>query len=142
MGWKGHHLYAFVINGKRYSPPSEENDDPGKGDVIRTKLSSVFVKDSKVIIYEYDFRDNWEIEICNEPRDSSFLASQLAECIGGSGSGPVEDSGGAREYMEKARIYSNPQHRRYLEIRKLFGPKYSPDTFELLRANEMLKEMG
>ena len=140
MGWRDNHLYAFVINEKRYSPPSEH--DIGKQNSIRTKLSNIFAKDAKAIRYEYDFGDRWEIELCNEPKKDGFQQKQPTECIEGSRHGPVEDSGGSREYMEKAKIYGNPRHKRYQEVRKFIGPMFDPEAFDLKQTNEMLKELG
>jgi hypothetical protein len=142
MGWRDNHLYAFVIDGKRYSPPSEHDEQVGKKNSIRTKLSNIFVKDAKVITYEYDFGDGWEIELCNEPKNDGFQQNQSFECIEGSRHGPVEDSGGSREYMEKAKIYGNPKHKRYQEIRELIGPRFDPEAFDLKRTNEILKKIG
>ena len=141
MGWRDHHLYAFVIDEKRYSPRSEY-DEIGKGNLVRTKLSSVFAKDAKPITYEYDFGDGWEIVLCNEPKDGGLQQNQSAECIEGSRHGPAEDSGGSRGYMEKEKIYGNPKHKRHHEIRKLMGPNFDPEAFDLTQTNEMLKEIG
>jgi hypothetical protein len=140
MGWSDNHLYAFVINGKRYTPPSEH--DIGKQNSIRTKLSDIFAKDAIAIRYEYDFGDRWEIELCNEPKNADFQQRQPTECIEGFRHGPVEDSGGSREYMEKVKIYGNPRHKRYQEVREFIGPKFDPESFELRQINEMLKELG
>ena len=142
MGWRDNHLYAFVINEKRYSPPSEHDEDVGRKNSIRTKLSNIFATDAIVIKYEYDFGDGWEIELCCEPKSDSFQQNQSTECIEGSMHGPVEDSGGSRGYMEKARIYGNPRHKRYQEIREFIGPKFDPEAFDLKQTNEMLKEIG
>lgn len=143
MGWRDNHLYAFVTNGKRYFPPSEHDDEAmGKKNSIRTKLSKIVAKEAVAITYEYDFGDRWEIELCNEPSNEGFQQKQLTECIEGSRHGPIEDSGGSREYMEKARIYGNPRHKRYQEIRAFIGPTFDPEAFDLLRTNEMLKEIG
>ena len=142
MGWKNHHLYAFVINQKRYSPPNEDGgDDAGKSNLIQTKLSGISEKSLEAITYEYDFVDGWEIELQNETRSDDLQQNQPAQCIEGSRHGPAEDSGGSRGYMEKARIYGNPQHRRYLEIRKLIGPDFDPEAFDLRQTNEILKEI-
>jgi len=141
MGWRGNHLYAFVINGKRYFPPSEYDADIGKQNSIRTRLSNIFAKDVKVIGYEYDFGDRWEIELSNEPNNDGLQQEQSTECVEGSRHGPVEDSGGSREYMEKVRIYCNPKHKRYQEVRKFIGPVFDPDAFDLRQTNERLKEL-
>ena len=138
MGWNGRHLYAFVINNRRYFPPTENVGDTGKSNSVRTRLSSIFTKGNKIITYEYDFGDGWEVELSNEPRNSGFRQNLSTECIEGSRHGPVEDSGGSRDYMEKARIYNNPQHRRHQEIRQSIGPSFDPEAFDLGRINEML----
>ena len=142
MGWKNHHLYAFVISQKRYSPPNEDGgDDVGQSNLVHTKLSSISEKSLEAITYEYDFVDGWEIELQNETRTDDVQQNQPTQCIEGSRHGPAEDSGGSRGYMEKARIYGNPQHRRYLEIRKLIGPNFDPEAFDLRQTNEILKEI-
>ena len=140
MGWKNRHLYAFVVNEKRYSPPNEEDDAP-KSRLILTKLSTLLDERTTAITYEYDFGDGWEIELQNETRSGDLLQSQTARCTEGSRHGPAEDTGGSRGYMEKVRIYGNPQHRRYLEVRKLIGPNFDPEAFDLVQTNEMLKEI-
>jgi hypothetical protein len=142
MGWRNYHLYAFVINEKRYYPPNENYNDIGKKNSIQTRLSSIFPKTSGPITYEYDFGDGWVIELCSEPKDDVVKQNQSAECIEGSRHGPVEDSGGSRGYMEKVKIYGNPQHKRYMEIRELIGPKFDAEAFSLRQTNEALKEVG
>jgi hypothetical protein len=141
MGWHGRHLYAFVINEKRYSSPIED-DGTRHDNLIRTKLSSIFTADTKVITYEYDFRDRWEIELQYEPKEAGLRKTQLAECIEGSRHGPVEDSGGCRDYMEKSRIYANPQHKRHDEVRNWIGPKFDPEAFDIRQTNEKLKKIS
>ena len=140
MGWKNRHLYAFVVNEKRYSPPNED-DDTAKSRLIQTKLSTLFDERIEAITYEYDFGDGWEIELRTETSNDDLLQDQAARCIEGSRHGPAEDTGGSRGYMEKAKIYGNRQHRRYLEVRKLIGPNFDPEAFDLAQTNEKLKEI-
>jgi hypothetical protein len=142
MGWRNHHLYDFVINEKRYSPPNEDDDDIGKKNSIQTKLSSIFGKNIDAITYEYDFGDGWEIELCRESKNDDYKQNQPTECIEGSRHGPAEDTGGSRGYMEKAKIYENPKHKRYMEIRKLIGPDFNTEAFDLIQTNVILKEIG
>jgi hypothetical protein len=142
MGWGDRHLYAFVIGAKRYSSPSDADDDMKNRNLIRTKLSSILVEGSNTFTYEYDFGDGWQIKLCSEPIDDDFHENRFAECIDGSRHGPVEDSGGSRGYMEKAQIYRNPQHRRYLDIREMMGPEFDSEAFDLARTNTMLKAIG
>jgi hypothetical protein len=142
MGWGDRHLYAFVIGTKRYSSPSDVDDDIKNRSLIRTKLSNILVNGSNTFTYEYDFGDGWQIKLDSEPIDDDFHANRFAECIDGSRHGPVEDSGGSRGYMEKALIYRNPHHRRYQDIRELIGPDFDSEAFDLARTNAMLKAIG
>jgi hypothetical protein len=142
MGWGDRHLYAFVIGAKRYSSPSDADDDMKNRNLIKTKLSSILAEGSNAFTYEYDFGDGWQIKLCSEPIDDGFHANRFAECIDGSRHGPVEDSGGSRGYMEKAQIYRNPQHKRYLDIREMMGPEFDSEAFDLARTNTMLKAIG
>src|ERR1700690_4012526 len=141
MGWRNVHLYAFVINKKRFSPPNEI-DDLGKGNSIQTRLSTVFARNAEPFTYEYDFGDGWEVEVHSESITDDFQENQLPECLAGCRHGPAEDTGGSRGYMEKAKIYNNPQHRRFLEVRKLIGPGFDPEGFDLIRTNEILREIA
>jgi hypothetical protein len=140
MGWRNVHLYAFVINKKRYSPPNEV-DDLRKRKSIQTRLSTVYAKNAEPFTYEYDFGDGWEVEVHSESILNHFQEKQLPQCLEGRRHGPAEDTGGSRGYMEKANIYNNPQHRRYQEIRKLIGPGFDPEKFDLIHTNEILREI-
>ena len=142
MGWEDRHLYAFVIDAKRYASPNDTDENLENQDKIRMKLSRLFKTGAKTITYEYDFGDRWQIVLTAEPIDEGHRPSQVPECIGGSRHGLVEDSGGSRGYMEKALIYRNPKHRRYLEVQKLIGPNFNPEAFDLTETNARLKEIA
>jgi hypothetical protein len=142
LGWGDRHLYAFTIDSKRYASPSDADENSENRNRIRTKLSSIFEAGGKSITYEYDFGDGWQVVLTPEPKDESSRLGRFAECIGGSRHGPVEDSGGSRGYMEKALIYRNPQHKRYLDVRKFIGPNFDPEAFDLVRTNAKLKAIA
>jgi hypothetical protein len=140
MGWSNRHLYAFVINSRRYTSPIED-DGEKKNDAVRTRLSSVLTKGTSAITYEYDFGDRWEIEINSETAANDVRQDRQVQCIEGSRHGPVEDSGGWRDYMEKVKIYGNPRHKRYLEVQRWIGPEFDAEAFDLQQTNEKLMEI-
>jgi Plasmid pRiA4b ORF-3-like protein len=142
MGWEDRHLYAFVIDAKRYASPNDSDDNLENQEKIRMKLSRLFKAGAETITYEYDFGDKWQIVLTAEPIDQGYRPSQFPECVGGSRHGPVEDSGGSRAYMEKALIYRNPKHRRYLDVQKLIGPNFNPEAFDLTETNARLKAIA
>jgi len=141
MGWRDNHLYAFVINDRRYFPAFEDDGETDRKSSILTTLSSIFTDPSECIRYEYDFSDGWELELRSELEQGSLDQDQSTQCVGGSRHGPVEDSGGSRGYMEKAKIYGNPLHKRHLEVRKLIGSNFDPEAFDLVHTNRLLKEL-
>jgi hypothetical protein len=138
MGWNDSHLYAFVIDKKRYSPATSDDDVVAKRNSVKMKLSNISAADAKLMTYEYDFVDGWEVQLCSEPAPDSHQKDPSVECVDGSRHGPVEDSGGWRGYMEKAKMYSNPQHKHYLEVRKLIGPGFDSEAFDIVKTNRML----
>jgi hypothetical protein len=142
MGWNNQHLYAFVVDGKRYSPRQEDDGDVGNANLIQTRLSSLSINQASVFTYEYDFGDRWEIELYMESTVDMMGQKLSAECLEGCRHGPVEDSGGSRGYMEKIRIFRNPQHRAYQQTREWIGPKFDPEAFSLTETNVLLKAMG
>ena len=142
MGWDDNHLYAFVIDGKRYSPATGDDDVAAKKNSIRTKLSAFSARDAKSISYEYDFGDCWEVQLSIEAKHEGLQQNQLVECIDGSRHGPVENSGGSRGYMEKTKMYTNPLHKHHLEARRLIGPDFDSEAFDLERTNKMLKAIA
>jgi hypothetical protein len=44
--------------------------------------------------------------------------------------------------MEKVKIYGNPRHKRYQEVREFIGPMFDSEAFDLEQTNAMLKELG
>ena len=142
MGWGNRHLYAFVIDAKRYSSPSDADESAENRNRIRTKLSSILAAGTRTIMYEYDFGDEWQILLNTEAMDGNVRPTGFVECIGGSRHGPVEDSGGSRGYMEKALIYKNPQHKRFIDVQEFIGPHFDPEAFDLAKTNVKLKAIA
>ena len=142
MGWGDRHLYAFVVDTKRYSSPSDSDENLENRNKIGTKLSSLFKGGSTSITYEYDFGDKWQIVFSAEPIDEGLQPGTFVKCIGGSRHGPIEDSGGSRGYMEMAKIYRNPKHRFHLNVQKFIGPNFDPESFDIAKTNEKLNAIA
>ena len=141
MGWSDCHLYDFIAGERRFSPPNPENPDNEKHGSVRTKITSVFAKGVDVVTYEYDFGDEWEVEVRLEAKVDNLKQTTWAICTDGARHGPVEDSGGPRGYKEKIEVLKNPKHKRHLKVREWIGPDFDPEEFDLVELNEMLKEL-
>lgn len=105
FGWFDTYLHQFKIHGKRHgiSKPGGPwfSDDP-----YETQLRSFNFRLKEKFVYEYNFFDQWEVEIRLEkvlPVDSK---KEYPICIEGRRSGPPEDCGGPWAFMTLRDKYS------------------------------------
>jgi hypothetical protein len=64
IGWMDYHLWEFVIDGRTYGLPMDEDwgTEPRK-EAAKVRLRDVLKPGETVIAYTYDFGDAWEHEI-------------------------------------------------------------------------------
>jgi hypothetical protein len=142
MGWEKKHLYAFTIGEKRYMSASDVDDAPSAASRSTGATLARALAGTGEMLYEYDFGDNWHVALSRLPLEAGLARGPATGCIGGSRRGPVEDSGGARGYVEKSRIYTNPHHKQYAMVRRLFGPGFDAEAFDLVKINRELGTLG
>src|SRR5438105_12425029 len=65
MGWKGSHLYQFVVGGMEYGDPRMLEEMEGE-DARRMTLASLVRGEKAKFLYEYDFGDSWDHELLIE----------------------------------------------------------------------------
>ncbi|MBF0508242.1 MAG: plasmid pRiA4b ORF-3 family protein [Deltaproteobacteria bacterium] len=149
MGWSGHHLYQFIIDGNYYSEPFDDDDDDDLDDLAAgpetEKRASVLLhqvasEEKARLIYEYDFGDNWEHLIVIQNILPIEEGKHYPVCTDGKRSCPPEDIGGAwgyGQFLEAIRDPNHPQHKRMTDR---VGKNYDPEAFDLDEANRILKE--
>ena len=120
MGWDNAHLYAFTINGKRFST-SERGfsvdamwDKEDSYDAADYELCQL-IKSGMTFHYEYDFGDGWEHEIVVENDTASKDTKHCFYCIEGERACPPEDCGGPGGYEHLLEILSDPNDPEYEE---------------------------
>ena len=110
LGWPDTYLHQFLIHGKAYGIAYEGgmnfSDNPRK-----VKLSDFQFHPKERFVYEYNFFDNWQLDICFEQKQSRDENKCYPVCIGGRRTAPPEDCGGPRAFMKQADEY----HPRRLE---------------------------
>ena len=141
MGWYDYHLYQFRIDNAVHGPPREDDADYGYRESVRISLATVFRKQPRMISYEYDFGDGWEIEINWEKTYPSDTQLSKAVCVAGARHGPMEDSGGPHGYQQMLRILKNPHHNEYKATKQWIGYHFNAERFQVESTNELLEEL-
>ena len=152
FGWENLHYFEFYDKNENTSVrifmPLEEdtfhNDNARKENAIKTKLSDIFNKDTKSLLYLYDRNDRWIHEITVEKVTEDVIP--CPECLCGEGMCPPEGCDGPKGYEYIKNILLNdpdndnaPRLREwlFLEDDDIFDPTYFPKE-ELKEINEYL----
>jgi hypothetical protein len=105
MGWSDSHLHQFIIYGKKYGIHQPGglwfSDDPYQ---IPLKLFNFRLKER--FLYEYNFTDNWQLEIRVEKHISYDPKKTYPVCTGGARAAPPEECGGPWAFMALKQKYS------------------------------------
>lgn len=108
MGWTDYHLHQFIIRGKEfgirrlYGPLFKDNSRS-------IRLADFQFLSNERFVYEYDFKDDWQLEIRLEKILPLDTKKRYPLCIGGARATPEEDWGGALAYMQMCdHHYLNP----------------------------------
>lgn len=140
MGWDNEHLHQFVQNGKIYqSDPCIKSMNGGgiapQFNVFSSNgypLSEILKKKDDCILFEYDFGDSWNHDVClkgiREYKEGEEPALTIIE---GKGVCPPEDCGGVRGYAEllklsgkKRKSENDKEQLQWYGIYKDYDPNY------------------
>lgn len=152
MNWLNYHLYRFSFTENdvkhRISWPNYEtggdpdlewalpSDDLGVwNDADKTFLDDVF-PGTKCLMYEYDYGDNWHIEITLTNHGEKF-ASEVPFCVDGVGDAPPEDVGGEWGFSEFLHILEAPDHPEHQYMAE-WGEGQGFERFSKNRANRRM----
>jgi hypothetical protein len=95
-------------------------------------------------LYIYDFGDGWEHEIDIESFDYRDDSGRILFCLGGKGSCPPEDVGGAPGYEDFCAAINNKSHPEHEDMKEwVYSCGYPktmtwPDGFDLAAVNKRL----
>ncbi len=141
FGWTDSHLHRFASGPDYYSDDTEyylcpfevEEGETGVPEE-QVRLDEVLVDAGDVLLYTYDFGDNWQHTIKLEAVQPRTDATPRATCTAGRRPGPTEDCGGvdAYELIVAATDANHPRHAEgAAEFAHLFGEEVDPAGFEL-----------
>lgn len=137
MGWEDSHLHMFLISGKRYGPP--ENEDGGLEllDAARYQLGDLVAEGDR-FLYVYDFGDDWRHEITVETLRPLGNNETVPAILSGEYACPPEDCGGPYQYPEMLEALRDPNHEDHEHFRNSIGD-FDAVTFDLDLANKRLR---
>ena len=144
MGWTDAHLHEFVIEGKRFSVPHDEDDDTEYPvtDERDVQLHTI-LKAGLEFQYQYDFGDSWFHRIRVEQAAPQDEIQGAAFIEAGEGACPPEDCGGVPEYQDFLDLLkTDPQDEEVVSFLEWAGEDFDPDLFDRHAANAALLRMA
>lgn len=150
FGWTGAHPHQFTYNkGKEIIDEDlrefawKERLDHEQRKALYSEhgaLLSDYIPPAKRFDYEYDFGDRW-MHVIRVGKIQIVNGGPYAECIGGEGTVPPEDSGGPIGYAYKCEILTDPTHALY-EDTLMWGYDEEESLFDLGLINARLKRLN
>lgn len=140
MGWTNSHLHQFIIDDELYGEPEEED---GYSEDLKNekhyRLNQFVRRKGFKFIYEYDFGDSWGHTIHVEAILAVEKGKQYLVCLEGKRACPPEDIGGVTGYNNLLKIFTNPKHPDYNDMREEFGEDFDPEFFDIEDVNSGLR---
>jgi hypothetical protein len=132
MGWLDYHLWEFVIDGRAYGLPM--NEDWGTGprkEAAKVRLREVLKPGETRIDYIYDFGDGWEHEIRVNDIRKGAPEIGYPRYVAGERNGPPEDCGGVPGFYNLLDARADPAHPAHASA-VAWLDDYDPDLIEEL----------
>jgi hypothetical protein len=132
MGWLDYHLWEFVIDGRTYGLPMDEDwgTRPRK-QATKVRLRDVLKPGETLIDYVYDFGDSWEHEIRVSDIRKGTPETGYPRYVAGERNGPPEDCGGVPGFYNLLDARADPVHPDHADAVEWLED-YDPDLIEEL----------
>jgi len=143
MGWENGHLHQFRKDKLRYQLLDEEDEFLDNGETIdysEMPISDLLIKEKDKIIYDYDFGDSWEHDVCLEKILAYDTSKKYPFCIKGKNACPPEDCGGIWGYYRILDVLKDPKHEDYSDYSEWYGD-IDPEYFDVDDVNQELWEI-
>jgi hypothetical protein len=132
IGWMDYHLWEFVIDGRTYGLPDDEDWGTGpRKEAAKVRLRDVLKPGETVITYIYDFGDDWVHEIRVRDIRQGDPAVGYPRYIAGERNGPPEGCGGVPGFYGVLEALADPDHEEHRTAVDWLD-EYDPDTVEEL----------
>jgi hypothetical protein len=132
IGWLEYHLWEFVIDGRTYGLPMDEDWGTGpRKEAAKVRLRDVLQPGETVIAYTYDFGDAWEHEIRIRDVRQGEPGVGYPRYVAGERNGPPEDCGGVPGFYDLLAARADPSDDNHADA-VAWLHEYDPDALEEL----------
>lgn len=140
MGWDDYHLWAFESGKKRFELPDPEvkTQQAAGDDLHQVPLSALLTRKGAKLLYNYDFGDDWWLDIRLLELGKPEPKVRYPRCLAGERAGPPEDCGGPPGFEELLAARKNPRSSHAKELLEWIGPDWNPEAFDLILINKAL----
>jgi hypothetical protein len=130
IGWMDYHLWEFVVGGRTYGLPMDEDwgTEPRK-EAAKVRLREVLGSGKTVIDYTYDFGDSWEHRIVVSNIRPGAPGVRYPRYLAGERNGPPEDCGGIPGFYDLLDARADPKHPNHADA-KAWLDEYDPDELD------------
>lgn len=141
MGWLGHHLHQFIINGSYYGVPHPDYGEEMEDEASVT-LEQLVPNEKQKFVYEYDFGDSWEHVVLVEKILPRKPDTTYPHCITGRRACPPDDCGGIWGYAALLETLANPDAPDHEDMKEWMGDEdFDPAAFDVDEVNASLKHV-
>ena len=140
MGWDDCHLWAFEVGDKRFELPDPDvkmqlatGHDPHQ-----VNLRSLFAGKGAGLRYNYDFGDDWWLEVKVLAVGKPQPKVRYPRCLSGERAGPPEDCGGPPGFQSLLAARKNPGSKHAQELLEWVGSDWDPEALDLAVVNKAL----
>jgi hypothetical protein len=140
MGWRGDHLFEFVIGDKVYAEPHPD-DEMYERRVYQAKsirLQALIARGVNRLLYVYDFGDYWRHDVTLEALRDGSPDVDYPAFVDGARRGPPEDVGGSTGFMEFLDAVLDPRHEDHERMLEWYGRPFDPDDIDERRIRSVL----
>lgn len=132
IGWLDYHLWEFVIDGRTYGLPMDEDWGAApRREAAKVRLREVLKPGDTLIDYLYDFGDGWEHEIRVSDIRKGTPEIEYPRYVAGECNGPPEDCGGVPGFYNLLDARADPAHPDHADAVEWLED-YDPDLIEEL----------
>jgi hypothetical protein len=132
IGWLDYHLWEFVIDGRTYGLPMDEDwGTAPRKEAAKVRLRDVLQPGETVVAYTYDFGDAWEHEIRIRDVRQGEPGVGYPRYVAGERNGPPEDCGGVPGFYDLLAARADPNDDNYADA-VAWLDEYDPDAVDEL----------
>lgn len=151
FSWDDYHLWRFSLGGGPFDHSNQlflcpydvqegELEDEGGIPAGEVRLDETMQQPDDVLVYVYDYGDNWELGLRLEDVLPAPADAPSAVCVDGRRAAPPEDCGSLRDAEDLAEVLEDPAHFDIDEINRALRAPYfalreagvNPDLVDLV----------